>query len=38
MYQQTFDTCIFHFPSLLTTEYLVDKWHFSMDIGGVQIL
>ena len=25
--QQTFHTCIFQFPSLLTTEYLVDKWH-----------
>ena len=25
--QQTFDTCIFQFPSLLQTEYLVDKWH-----------
>ena len=23
--QQTFDTCIFQFPSLLPTEYLVDK-------------
>ena len=25
--QQTFDTCIFQFPSLLQTECLVDKWH-----------
>ena len=25
--QQTLDTCIFQFPSLLQTEYLVDKWH-----------
>ena len=25
--QQTFDTCIFQFPSLPQTECLVDKWH-----------
>ena len=25
--QQTFDTCIFQFASLLPTECLVDKWH-----------
>ena len=25
--QQTFDTCIFQFPSWLPTESLVDKWH-----------
>ena len=25
--QQTFDTCIFQFTSLLQTECLVDKWH-----------
>ena len=25
--QQTFDTCIFQFPSLLPTECLVDQWH-----------
>ena len=25
--QQTFDICIFQFPSLLQTECLVDKWH-----------
>ena len=25
--QQTFDTCIFQIPSLLPTEYLVDKRH-----------
>ena len=25
--QQTFDTRIFQFPSLLQTECLVDKWH-----------
>ena len=25
--QQTFDTCIFQFLSLLQTECLVDKWH-----------
>ena len=24
--QQTFDACIFQFPSLLQTECLVDKW------------
>ena len=25
--QQTFDTCVFQFPSLLQTECLVDKWY-----------
>ena len=25
--QQTFDTCIFHLPSLLQAECLVVKWH-----------
>ena len=37
--QQTFDTCIFQFPSLLQTECLVDKWHNqNMDIWWVRIL
>ena len=25
--QQTIDTCIFSFPSLLPNVYFVDKWH-----------